>query len=211
MSAAYSETLEPRIRAAHEAGDLRVAATLLMEGYGPEIYGFLASRLRDREFTADVFGDFAEDVWRGLKGFQWGCSVRTWAYTVARRAASRGIRGRRRRGARDVPLSHAGPLSEIAERVRSETSIQLRTTKQTRMAALREQLPELERELLILRVNRQLAWLEIARIVSEATTEDALNFTDAELQTEAARLRKRFQKAKEKLRQLAEQAGLLTE
>jgi RNA polymerase sigma-70 factor (ECF subfamily) len=79
------------------------------------------------------------------------------------------------------------------------------------MAALREQLPELERELLILRVNRQLAWLEIARIMTEATTEAALNFTDAELQTEAARLRKRFQKAKEKLRQLAEQAGLLAE
>jgi RNA polymerase sigma-70 factor (ECF subfamily) len=211
VNAVYSETLEQRIRAAHEAGDLPVAATLLMEGYGPEIYGFLASRLRDREFTADVFGDFAEDLWRGLKTFHWGCTVRAWAYTLARHAASRGIRGRRRRGARNVPLSHAGPLSEIAERVRSETSIQLRTTKQTRMAALREQLPEFERMLLILRVNRQLAWLEIARIMAPGTAEAALNLTEEELQTEAARLRKRFQKAKEKLRQLAEQAGLLTE
>jgi RNA polymerase sigma-70 factor (ECF subfamily) len=209
MSPVDVSSPEQRIKALYDAGDLRGSATLLLETYGPEIYGFLASRLRDPVFTSDVFGDFTEDLWRSFKSFHFGCSARVWAYTLARHAASRGIRRRRR--ARDVPLSRAGPLSAIADRVRSETSALLQTTKRHRIAALRDQLPEFEQMLLLLRVNRQLAWLEIARIVAPGSPRAAIELDAQTLHAEAARLRKRFQKAKAKLRRLAEEAGLLTD
>ena len=211
MNASPELQSEERIRAAFSRGDLSDAATVLLEVYGAEIFGFLAGRLRDVDLASEVFGDFTEDLWRGLAGFRWVCSARAWAYTLARHAASRAIRQRRRRGARVVPLSRAGPLSEIAERVRSETSLVLQTETRSRIAQLREQLPVHDQMLLMLRVNRELPWLDIARIMANGSLEAALELGPEELTAEASRLRKRFQKAKEKLRRLATEAGLLAD
>jgi RNA polymerase sigma-70 factor (ECF subfamily) len=73
------EELERRIHACCVAGDKTQAATLLLEGYGREIFGFLVARLRDRGAADEVFSRFAEDLWRGLEGFGWRCSARVWA------------------------------------------------------------------------------------------------------------------------------------
>jgi hypothetical protein len=56
----------------------------------------------------------------------------------------------------------------------------------------------------LLRVDRGLSWLEIAAVCagSEAADEETLK-------REAARCRKQFERTKERLRELAEQAGLL--
>jgi len=59
--------------------------------------------------------------------------------------------------------------------------------------------------LLMLRVDRGLSWLELAEVMFSG--EAALG--DEERKTEAARLRKRFQHAKDRLRKLAQEAGLL--
>jgi RNA polymerase sigma-70 factor (ECF subfamily) len=201
---------EEGIRAAFGQGNLEGAATALLESYGSEIFGFLLARLRNAELASEAFGDFTEDLWRGLAGFRWVCSARTWAYTLARHAASRAIRQRRRRGARLVSLSRAGPISELADRVRSETAIVLRTETRSRMAELREQLPVEDQMLLMLRVNRGLPWLDIARIMAGGSVEEAIELPTEALSAEASRLRKRFQKAKEKLRRLATEAGLLS-
>lgn len=211
MTEPRREPTEDGIRRAFDRGDLQGAATLLIEAYGAEIFGFLATRLRDRAMTSEVFSAFAEDLWRGLGGFRWNCSVRAWAYTLARHAASREIRRRRRQVARSVPLSVAGPLSQIAERIRSQTSTALQSQKRNRMTELKEQLPEFEQTLLLLRVNRGLPWLDIARIMANGPLEAAIDLSPERLNAEATRLRKRFQKAKEKLRRLAEDAGLLSE
>ena len=110
-----------------------------------------------------------------------------------------------------VPLSNAGPISQLAERVRSETAIAMRTTTRNRIVELREQLPIGDQMLLMLRVNRGLPWLDIARIMAKGSVDDAVDLPAEILTTEATRLRKRFQKAKEKLRRLATEAGLLTD
>jgi RNA polymerase sigma-70 factor, ECF subfamily len=209
VTAALEVDREARIRAAFEAAELQLSATLLLELYGPEIFRFLIAKLHDPELAGDVFGDFTEDLWRGIAGFRWVCSARAWAYTLARHAASRSIKQQRKRAKRNVPLSRAEPLSEIADRVRSQTSAQLRTETRSRLTALRGQLPEEEQMLLMLRVNRELPWLDIARILATGSLDDAMQLSPHELSTEAARLRKRFQKAKEKLRRLAAEAGLL--
>jgi RNA polymerase sigma-70 factor (ECF subfamily) len=199
------EGLEQRIRALCETGDKKRAATLLLEGYGREVFGFLVARLRDREAASDVFSQFTEDLWRGLDGFRWQCSARVWSYTLARHAASRYIDDVRRRRGRHVPLSRAGPLSEIAERIRTGTRAGAQTEARSRIAQLRESLPVDDQTLLILRVNRKLGWREIAQIMLR----DGESPDDEALAKEAARLRKRYQLAKDKLRQMAVEQGLV--
>lgn len=195
--------LEAQLRALCDAGDKQRAATLLLEGYGREILGFLIVRMRDESAASDAFSIFAEDLWRGLPGFGWRCSARVWAYTLARHAASRYLRDARRRRARNLPLSAAGALSQIEQQVRTETRSAARTEKRHRIAQLRERLPADDQALLILRIDRKLAWAEIAQIMLHAGEVTA----DAVLQQEAVRLRKRYQAAKSRLRKLAIEAG----
>ncbi|MBL8743041.1 MAG: hypothetical protein JNK04_18155 [Myxococcales bacterium] len=75
----------------------------------------------------------------------------------------------------------------------------------TKLAELRASLPEQERELLILRIDRRLAWQDLARVLAEDGELD----TDVELKKRAARLRKQFQALKERLRTAAKHRGLL--
>jgi|HubBroStandDraft_2_1064218.scaffolds.fasta_scaffold38651_3 RNA polymerase sigma-70 factor (ECF subfamily) len=199
------EDLEQRIRRHHDAGDMQRAATALLEGYGRELLGFLIARLRDEDAASDVFSQFAEDLWRGLDGFRWQCSARVWSYTLTRHAASRYVRDAHKRRGRHVPLSQAGPLSAIAEKVRTATFAAARTESRSRVAQLRDSLPLDDRTLLILRVNRKLDWKDIARVMLD----DGQVVPDETLTKEAARLRKRYQLAKDKLRQMAIEQGIV--
>jgi RNA polymerase sigma-70 factor, ECF subfamily len=97
-----------------------------------------------------------------------------------------------------------GLLSEVAAQTRTRTDAYLKTEVKNRMQELRQKLPAEDQQLLILRVNRQLSWNEIAMVLGD----DGLRATDVELQREATRLRKRFQLAKDRLRALARQEGL---
>jgi RNA polymerase sigma-70 factor, ECF subfamily len=198
-------TREQEIRALCQAQEKQRAATLLIELYGREILGFLISRLRDHGDASEVFSRFTEDMWRGLDGFRWQCSARVWCYTLARHAASHYIRDARRRHGRQVPLSHAGPISEIANRIQTATLASARSESKALIVRLREQLPVDDQTLLILRVNRRLAWTEIAQVMLH----EGAGAEAAVLEKEAARLRKRFQLAKDKLREMALKEGLV--
>jgi RNA polymerase sigma-70 factor, ECF subfamily len=166
------------------------------------ILGVLGAQLRSTSDAADVFSLFAEDLWRGLPGFQWRCSLRAWAHRIARNAAVRWATAGDRNLKRNVPLKQGG-VFELAERVRSSTLAHLRTNVKSEVRRLREELPELEQTLIILRVDKALEWHEIAAALADA------DLTADELKREAARLRKRFQLATEKLRELARQRGIL--
>lgn len=204
------DTIEQSIRAAFDAGDHERAATLTIEGYGHEILGFLVAQMRDADTAGEVFSQFSEDFWRTLPRFEWRCSVRTWAYKLARRAASHHRRKARGRDARQVLLTQASRLSQAVERVRTATVAYKKTDVKDRLHALRERLPAEDQEVLILRVDRGLSWLELAEVMlgEDAALEGAAP-TDEQLKTEAARLRKRFQIAKEQLRKMIEEEGLL--
>jgi RNA polymerase sigma-70 factor (ECF subfamily) len=176
-----------------------------VEGYGRELTSFLVWRLGDRQVAREVFSEFSEDLLRGLGGFRWQCSARVWSYTLARHAAARHVRETRKRRRRTVPLSHAGPLSAIAERPRTQTRTAAKTEARNGIARLREKLPADDRTLLVLRVNRGLDWKEIAQVM--ASTGEALSASV--LEKETVRLRKRYQLAKEKLRRMAAAEGLI--
>jgi RNA polymerase sigma-70 factor (ECF subfamily) len=198
--------LERQVRAACDRGDLSAGVTRALCGYGPELLGFLVAVHANEADANDAFSEVAEALWRGLPTFAWDSSLRTWLYAVARnilRTNRRNAARRERRGRRvgDSALEH------VAQRVRTETLAFLRTEKRSRLQALRDELPEEDRMLLVLRVDRQLAWDDLARVLADDAPGTPLD--GAALTRETARLRKRFQLVKDRLRALARREGLV--
>ena len=198
-------TIEETIKAACTASEYRQAAALSIESYGPEILGFLAAFTRAQSDADDIFSYFLEDFWRGLPRFDWRCSLRSWAYTLARHAALRFSTRSGRRRRRQVPLSEMPALAEAADKVRTSTLRYLRTAVKSRMRELREQLPEQEQMLLVLRIDRGLSWREIAQIMAD----DPLSPDSDDLERTTSALRKQLERTKNKLRKLAIENGLL--
>jgi RNA polymerase sigma-70 factor, ECF subfamily len=192
--------IEREIRKLCKADDYRSAAEMAIEHYGAEVYGFLVATLRDAEEAAEAFAQAGADLCAGLCRFEWRCPIRAWLYVLARNAASRGRRSAARRNRRQVPISQ---ISEIAARERTRTATWRRTESRDAIERIRESLDADDRCLLVLRVDRELGWLQIAQIMSGG------ELREAQLPREAARLRKRFQLVKEKLRAGAKQAGLI--
>jgi RNA polymerase sigma-70 factor (ECF subfamily) len=176
------------------------AMTLALEAYGAELHGFLIHALGNRTAAGDVFSRVVEKLWRGLPRFAARCSVRTWLYLLARHAVVDHQRdpwhGAHRTG-------DAG-LDAIVDRVRSETPPWRRTDVKDQWRALREALTPDDRTLLVLRVDRDLAWTDIARVTLGDPEPNS-----AALTRETARLRKRFQLLKLQLREQARESGLL--
>lgn len=197
------DAIEERIRRCVAEGDHRAATTILIEGYGPEILGFLRSRRHDASAADEVFSMWSEDVFHGLATFEWRCTARAWAYILARHAESRYRASPHARAAHNLPLSAAGDALAVADRVRTSTRPHLRSEVKAQFRALRERLEEEEQVILVLRVDKRMAWNDIACVTGGAETEgDALT-------RESVRIRKRFQLIKEKLRRWAAVDGVL--
>jgi RNA polymerase sigma-70 factor (ECF subfamily) len=196
---------ESALRAACAAGDLTKATTEGLRKYGPEVLGFLVAFHKDYDAAGDSFALFSERLWQTLADFGWRCSLRTWCYRLARNAAIDVQRGEQRRRKRQVGISSAPEVLAVAAKTRTETMSSLRTEKRSALEKLRDELSEEDRTLLVLRVNRQLEWREIALVLAGGEIVD----DEEELIREAARLRKRFQIVKERLRRLARDRGLL--
>lgn len=198
---------EASIRSACEFGGHQRAATLTLQLYGADVFGFLAARLRGTSDASEVFSIFSEDLWKGLPNFQWRCSMRTYCYTLARNAADEYCSTPANRAGRRVDLSKLdSALSQLVDEVREETAHHLRTSAKDKVRALRAQLDADEQELLYLRIDRDLPWREIATILMRASEDKA---DDASLGRVEARLRKRFEATKRRLKSLARAEGLL--
>lgn len=183
--------LDGRVRSLLAAGDTGGAATLVLRELGPEVLGFLSGVLGDAD-ADEVYSALSERLWKSLKGFEGRCSLRTWTYVLARREITRFRKGNRRHAEGRVPLSAL--QSELAV-PRTRTRSVGQTDQQNRLTALRDELPIEDRTLLILRVDRKLAFDEIAL----AFADNPEAFPEVERKREAARLRKRFQLVKQRL------------
>ncbi len=197
--------LEAQIRGHCDAERWGAAATAAVKGYGPEVLGYLSAMSRSETDAAEVFSIFCEDLWKGLPNFRWESSFRTWAYTLARHALYRLSRDPHRRRERNMALSQSPEVFQIVQQVRTTTMIHLRTETKNKFTALRDQLEPDDRTLLILRVDRKLSWNEISRIMAEEEEPTA-----DQIKRGAATLRKRFERAKERLRKLAAQQQLIS-
>jgi RNA polymerase sigma-70 factor (ECF subfamily) len=187
--------LERTIRGCVDAGDVRGAATAAIEGYGPELLGYLYALAKDDADAQDLFADLCERMWRKLPEFRWQSSFRTWAYTIARNLLRDSHRDERRRRAREVAISDAPEIAQAAEAVRSTTLMYLRSEAKRRLEDLRAALDDEDRTLLILRVDRRMTWRDIAQVMADGMVDEG------ELVRTAAKLRKRFERIKERLRE----------
>jgi RNA polymerase sigma-70 factor, ECF subfamily len=173
-------------------GQVSAAATDAIKIYGPEIYTLLMSLHRDD--ADDVFSMFCEKLWKGLPSFEGRSSVRTWAYAVAWSASSR---FRSRKAARREVQITDSQIASLAAQVRTETRSRMRNERRSRLREIRQTLPVEDQLLLVLRVERELDWSELSRVMNPGVELD-----DDALGRESARLRKRFQSVKERLREL---------
>ncbi len=165
-------------------GDLHGAATVAVRGYGPQLLGYLRATIGpDR--ADEAFSVFCELLWRGLPRFRRASAFATWAYQLAWGAAQRVLRDPARR--RAVVLSSEA-LAAVAHEVRSSTAVHLRPETADRLARIRGQLGPAEQSLLVLRVDRDLDWDDIAIIMG----------------ADAAALRQRFARLKQKIKRLAD-------
>ena len=183
MEREQREALEAELRRRFDAGDLHGTMEAALAGYGSELYGFLVGLARDHDRAADVFGEVCERLWRALPRFRWESSLRVWAYTVARHEFLRSLRTRSRER-REVPLSQASRVSAVVAQGRHTTPVYQRTDIKDAFAALRETLAPEDHMLLGLRLDRRMAWNEIARV----------------LEGNAPALRKRYERLKDRLR-----------
>jgi RNA polymerase sigma-70 factor, ECF subfamily len=186
--------LDERVRQLVAGGEQRLAATEAIRGLGPAVLRFLRSELHDEDDAGDAFSLFAEDLWKSLPGFRGESPLRTWAFRLAVHASSR-IRQQawRRRVRRFAP----GEASAIAAEVRTASGV-VRDRRSVELTKLRETLRPADYTLLILRVDQNLSWNEIAAILVRSSGP-----------VSAAALCKRFERIKARLRQTAHREGML--
>ena len=187
--------VEGTIRSHFDAGHLDAAMAAAIEGYGAELFGFLVGLTRDHDRASDLFGSLCERLWRGLPAFRWDSSFRVWAYTIARNEFLRSLRHTTRER-KQVPLSRASQLSAMAVRARASTPAYRRTDVKDAFARLREQLAPEDHMLLGLRLDKRMAWNEIASVMGSG-----------DVARDAAKLRKRFERLKTRLRELAHEVA----
>lgn len=201
MDAAEREALEAELRRQFDAGDLNAVATAAIRAYGPELYGFLVGLARDADAAAEIFAGACEKLWRALPDFRWESSLRVWAYAITRNHFHRWTRDRDKQR-RQVPLSQAQQLSALVVKERTGTAAHLRTEVKDSFAKLRETLAPDDQLLLGLRLDGDMAWNDIARVLAgdDAATPSV---------REVAALRKRFERLKKQVRELAREHKLV--
>lgn len=182
---------DQQVRNLLAARDTKAAVTLVLRVLGPQILGFLRGVLPESD-ADEVFSALSERLLKSLGDFEGRSTVRTWTYVLAKHEIGRFHRGMRRHVDGRVPISE---FQDVIADVRTRTRPTFASDKHRQLAALRDALPEEDRALLILRIDRELGFDSIALAFSNAPE----TMTDGERKREAARLRKRFELIKKRL------------
>lgn len=177
-----------------ENNDKSGAMSTALRAYGGEILGFLCATMRDPSDADDAYAAGCHDAWRGIETYRAQSTFRAWLYGVFRNAAARFYRDSFRK--RQVPFSRT-PASSLVASERTKTRPFLKTDVKNAFRELRAELPSVDQELLVLRIDRGLSWPEIADILA------------ADEAPSPVALRKRFERVKERVRVLALERGLL--
>jgi RNA polymerase sigma-70 factor (ECF subfamily) len=150
--------------------------------------------LGEEEVAYEVFSEFSENLWTALPRFRREASFRTWAYKLAWTAAQ----DWKRRAARNrVRRLETNEVSKIVEEIRSKTPLHERTDAKDRWKAIKATLSTEDRSLLLLRLEQRLSWREVAEVMGSEGSVSGV-----------AALRKRFERLKIRLRDLAAEHGL---
>ncbi len=80
-------SIELRVQERLADGDFSGAANEAIRSLGPKVVGYLRTMFRNEDDVADAFGQWAENLWKGLGTFEGRASFRTWAFRLAWNAA----------------------------------------------------------------------------------------------------------------------------
>jgi len=183
--------LEGAVKALLSRGDLGAAVTLVVQELGRGVRADLRRMLRGEDDLEDAFSEWSQRVLRGLPGFEFRCSLRTWCTRLAVNVA---LNFREDAWHRRVRRFVTGEASALAQS--SRTSSDRRRRGQLRQ--LKEELDRDERRLFFLRVEEELSWNEIAEILTSAGDP-----------VDAGAAQKRYERMKNKLGRLARRRRLL--
>ena len=173
--------------------DTDAVATRIIREQAPSILRYLRALLRDEDLASDAFSLTIEWIWKGVHSFRQDSSERTWTFGIAWNAARR---------LREDPwfwrrqTMQSSSASRLAAELHSAT--QRTDLKGERLAELRRELSPEEQNLLVLRVDQNLDWKEIAEILTAGGEK-----------VTAVALRKRFERIKERIAKLARKRGLV--
>ena len=176
------------------AGNTRQAATLVIQTHGPAVFRYLSALLREEGAVDDAFSLFGEWVWRGIANFRGEAPLRSWALGVAWNAAQR-VRDEAWQKHR-ARLS-TGFASRLVAKIRT-TSPGTLERRAEGLDRLRGELAAEDQNLLVLRLDQELAWEEIAVVLSGGGPP-----------VKPAALRKRFERLRERMAKRAREQGLL--
>lgn len=172
------------IERALAAGDTLGAARLTFDAYGSAVLSFLLALLGEQTATQAALAHFGDQLWRGREtGADDGYSVRCWVYRLAWKSALRVLNG-------ELPASPSPGAARDAARTESSEHTRLDPR------LLRDFLASDEQMLLILRVDRGLAYGELARVVHGP-------LSGPQLASASEALKQRFQIVKAELRKWA--------
>jgi len=186
--------LESSVREHLDRGDAREAAAVALRALGPQILGYLEAVLKDPDDARDAFQRFAEELWRWLPTFRGEGSLRAFAYRIAWHAAARLKREPWQRRKERMRTTMASRLAASIASQGPRTA----AGRRDRLWQLRAALEPEEQTLLILRLDQEMPWNEVALVLSGK---------GEELDPGAAR--KRFERIKAKLARMAKEQGLV--
>lgn len=189
---------EEEIYLLHQEGQWRSAFEKAIRLYTPWLRAWLRNRVQEEQTAKDIFQEICLRVWRGFPAFRWGSSLKTWLCVVALHEVQR------------------RPLKNVAETFDSSASLGLnnevsslgtRLEKKLRLDRLFAQFSEEERHLLLLRqLSSDASWEELA-----ASQDPERVLSEGELKKESARLRQRFHRLVERLKEAAQDDPFLSE
>jgi len=160
------DVTDEALMAAVVGGDRRAMETLLRR-YGGPLLTFIRRMVGDHHRAEELFQDVFLRVWTKRRQFRTGQPFRPWLYTIARnccRADYRRMRKRQAAALQGEAAASAAPGPSPADALLMSESAGL-------VAAAVAQLPERQREVVVLRVWIGLSYAEIAQAVcrTEAT------------------------------------------
>ncbi len=163
-------------------------AERLLRELGDQVFGYLCALLKSEQLADDAWSQFSEEVFRGAPGIRDVEHERAWAFTVARHAALKQLRTARDA---EVPLEVRSDDPRLAS---PHSAPLFQPTVENALTRARAQLDPDDQTLLILRLERDLSWDEVAEVLSGGP------LSGAEKTRAAAALRKRFERLKQTLR-----------
>lgn len=188
--------LDAELRRLVADGAIDLATDRALRAYGPELVGWLCAISANEADAYDAFSWMSEELWKSLRRYQGGCSMRAWCYMLARQGAAR-MRARPQHR-HEEPVSSVSSILHTAAQVWSTTRRE-EVRNEHIYSEIRQTLDNDDQALLVLRVDRDLSWRDIAIVLLGDET------SDDELVRKAAALRKQFERVKIHLRGLVSQ------